>query len=51
MVVCLSVSDGRCVSSDWGIISIGGIGCLNFYYRYYGMDSGYTFGSYLVCLF
>jgi len=51
MVVCLSVSDGRGVSSDWGLISIGGIGCLNFYYRYYGMAFGYTSGYSLVCLF
>ena len=44
MVVCLSVSDGRGVSSDWGLISIGGIGCLsflNFVCRYYGMGFGY----------
>ena len=37
--------------ADWGLISIGGIGCLNFYYRYYGMAFGYTSGSCLVCLF
>jgi hypothetical protein len=43
MVVCLSVSDGRCVSGDWGLISIGGIGCLNFYYKLSGMPSYYTY--------
>ena len=51
MVVCLSVSDGRGVSGDWGLISIGGIGCLSFVCRYYGMAFGYTSGSCLVCLF
>ena len=51
MVVCLSVSDGRCLSGGWGLSVIRNIQCLNFYYRYYGMGSGYTSGSCLVCLF
>lgn len=52
MVVCLSLSDGRCLSGHWGLIDIRCIGyrgfsdakkCLNLFYRYYGMGSGYIY--------